>query len=261
MNFDSHAYRDTNHRWPGSMGPPSVYLQGSYRNHTNIAGDSDVDVVVETSRVFYSDVPHEQLLRMGFPAGAFSWRQFRDEVHVALSAHYSAGRVHQGDKCIHVGGAGVRLNADVVPCCQYRRFVNGNAEGITFWTGSGTQVVNYPEQHYWNGTAKNEACGGRYKRIVRVFKNARNAAGSAFPSYFLECLLYNVSGYRYSGSHGAMFAGALHELWNAKTNGAMAYWRCQNGQQGMFGTGVHQIGLAAGHDLVDELVNLWNRWL
>ena len=30
-----------------------VYLQGSYPNHTNIRGDSDVDVVVETDGVFY----------------------------------------------------------------------------------------------------------------------------------------------------------------------------------------------------------------
>ena len=38
------------------MGRPSVYLQGSYRNHTNIAGDSDsdVDVVVESGNLFYS---------------------------------------------------------------------------------------------------------------------------------------------------------------------------------------------------------------
>ena len=38
------------------MGSPSVYLQGSYRNHTNFAGDSDVDVVVETSGVFYHNL-------------------------------------------------------------------------------------------------------------------------------------------------------------------------------------------------------------
>lgn len=33
----------------------NIYLQGSYRNSTNIRGDSDVDVVVEFSSVFYSN--------------------------------------------------------------------------------------------------------------------------------------------------------------------------------------------------------------
>ena len=45
-----------NHFWPAPMEAPAVYLQGSFRNHTNIAGDSDVDVVVEASGVFYSDL-------------------------------------------------------------------------------------------------------------------------------------------------------------------------------------------------------------
>ena len=40
------------HNWPQGM-DHHVYLQGSYTNHTNIRGDSDVDVVVETQSVFY----------------------------------------------------------------------------------------------------------------------------------------------------------------------------------------------------------------
>ena len=240
------------------MKTPAVYLQGSYRNHTNIAGDSDVDVVVETSGVFYSDLTEVEKQSRGLTPGRFTWREFRDEVHRVLAAHYSAGRVRQGDKCIHVGGAGDRLNADVVPCCEYRSYRNGYAEGITFWTQSGIQVVNYPELHYTRGTAKNEACGGNYKRTIRMFKNARNAADSDFPSYFLECLLYNVSAIRYSGSLQVLFAGVLRELYDAKASGAMAYWTCQNGQQSIFGNAIHQIDLGSAHRLVDALVALWN---
>ena len=249
-----------NRHWPAAMGSPRVYLQGSYRNHTNIAGDSDVDVVVETSGVFYSDLADAELRVRGLPPGRFSWAQFRDEVYGALAAHYSAGKVRQGSKCIHVGGAGDRLNADVVPCCQYRAYGNGYAEGITFWTLSGIQVVNYPELHYANGTRKSDACNGNYKRLIRVCKNARNAARSDFPSYFLECLLYNVPDYRYSGSHEAMFAGILQELWDAKASGSMPYWTCQNGRQGIFGNAIHQIDPGSGHRFVDALVALWNNW-
>ena len=178
----------------------------------------------------------------------------------ALAARYSPGRVRQGDKCIHVGGAGDRLNADVVACCEYRTYRNGYAEGIAFRTAAGFEVVNYPELHYANGAGKSAACDGNYKRMVRVFKNARNDAGSDFPSYFLECLLHNVGDHRYRGGYTAMFAGILAELVDAKTTGSMAYWPCQNGQQAMFGTGIHQIDLGSAYRLVDALAALWRGW-
>ena len=98
-----------------------------------------------------------------------------------------------GNKCIKVAGDGHRLNADVVPCTAYRHYLNGTyTEGITFWTRGWTQIINFPKVHLEHGSQKNHECGGRYKPNVRVFKNARNAAGNDFPSYFLECLLYNV---------------------------------------------------------------------
>lgn len=168
--------------------------------------------------------------------------------------------MRKGDKCVHVGGAGDRFNADVVPCCEYRTYRNGYAAGIAYWTRSGMQVVNYPELHYDNGTDKSARCNGNYKRMIRVFKNARNAAGSDFPSYFLECLLYNVGDHRYSGGHSAMFAGILTDLFYAKGTRSMASWLCQNGQQAMFGNAIHQVDLGLAYRLVDALVALWNGW-
>ena len=248
----------TAHEWPTSMAKPSVYLQGSYRNHTNIAGDSDVDVVVETSNVFYSDLPFEELLRRGYPEGQFTWFDFRDEVRLALAAHYSRGRVRQGNKCIQVGGAGSRLNADVVPCCEFKQFANGGARGITFWSRSGDQIVNFPELHYHNGTIKNRGCNYDYKRMIRVFKNARNAASSEFPSYFLECMLSNVRNDRFRGGLASMFVGIVEELLRAKSDGLMASWKCQNSQQRMFGNELHQISVTEAYRMVDALVDVWN---
>ena len=229
------------HEWPPAMGSPSVYLQGSYRNHTNIAGDSDVDVVAESSGVFYDNLTPEERRLRGFQTGRYSWENFKNEVYGALATHYSPGRVRLGNKCIHVGGAGDRLNADVIPCCEYRAYgTGGYAKGITFWTRSGIQVVNFPQLHYEHGTGKNDACGGNYKAMIRVFKNARNAAESDFPSYFLECLLYNVSSVRFSGNYKNMFHGILVELLESSSNGSMAQWMCQNGVQRIFGGAIHQ---------------------
>ena len=248
------------HPWPAPMEPPAIYLQGSYRNRTNISGDSDVDIVVETSRVFYHDLaPHESAARRILPA-QFTWEQFRDEVYRALASHYTATTVRLGNKCIHVGGAGERLNADVVPCCEYRAYRRNEARGIAFWTLSRHQVINYPHQHYENGVRKNTECGDNYKPMIRVFKNARNAAGSDFPSYFLECLLYNVTDYRCTGSYEAKFAWLLAELLTAKANGSMRSWACQNGEQSIFGNATHQIEIGAAERFVEALAALWRNW-
>ena len=134
---------------PARFGSPSVYLRGSYRNHTNIRGDSDVDVVVETSGVFYENLTAEQRRLRGFSPGRFRWGDFRDEVYRSFPAHYGQGTVRPGNQCIHVGAAGNRLNADVVPCCEYREYQGaGHAKGITFWTQTGIQIVNFPQLHY-----------------------------------------------------------------------------------------------------------------
>ena len=43
------------HTWPAGM-PYNAYLQGSYPNYTNIRGNSDVDLVVETNGVYYENL-------------------------------------------------------------------------------------------------------------------------------------------------------------------------------------------------------------
>ena len=204
-----------NHPWPPDMGSPTVYLQGSYRNHTNIRGDSDVDAVAENGRIFYSKLTHLQLQQAGWPTGAFTWADFNAKVYAALVGYYGTGLVTQGNKCINVGGENNRLNADVLPCCEYKSFGPNHrthVSGITFWTQSGVQVVNYPKLHHDNGAQKNASCNRNFKPLIRVLKNARNRAQSNFPSYFLECLLYNVADSQYSGSYQTMFYNILSTL-------------------------------------------------
>ena len=149
----------SSHKWPSDMGDYTVYLQGSYPNHTNIRGDSDVDVIVEAPVVFYHNVLKEQRARYGLTTpGTFTWTQFRDEVRKALINHYGSSQVAQGNKCIKVAGHGNRLNADVIPCNEYRSYsytdIYNYAKGITFWTRINRQIINYPKLHLGNGSEK-----------------------------------------------------------------------------------------------------------
>ncbi|HPC63780.1 MAG TPA: nucleotidyltransferase, partial [Anaerohalosphaeraceae bacterium] len=41
--------------WPNGI-DFEVYLQGSYKNDTNIRGDSDVDIVAQLNSTFYSNL-------------------------------------------------------------------------------------------------------------------------------------------------------------------------------------------------------------
>ena len=252
----------TEYSWPTAM-DHKVYLQGSYPNFTNIRGDSDVDIVVETTNVFYHNVPNEHRTLYGLTGkGSYDWKEFRAEVKNALLNYYGNNEVveSQSGKCIKVIGTGSRLNADVVPCVTYRKYTNYShfVLGITFWTKHNLQIVNYPRNHLENGSDKNSQCGKNYKPTVRIFKNARNAANSDFPSYFLECMLYNVSNNCYSGSFSELFYKVLKFLHGAKTDGTLQNFQCQNEQQYMFGNELHQVNLSSARDLIDELIELWN---
>ena len=251
------------HDWPPGM-TYTVYLQGSYPNRTNIRGDSDVDVVVESNEIFFHDVPPELLSRMNFNDGNYSWREFRTEVKSALTNYYGSAGVRDSSngKCIKVAGNGNRLNADVVPCSTFRHYVGSrfSAVGITFWTNTGIQIVNYPKLHLENGSRKNYECSERFKPIVRVFKNARNKIENDFPSYFLECVLYNVPKHCFSESLGSSFLEILLFLYKADRDGSLATFQCQNEQQYIFGSEPHQTNLRDGQILISDLLALWNTW-
>ena len=226
---------------------------------------NDVDIVVESTSVFYHNVPNYLLANYALngTGGAYGWGDFRTEVLQALTKYYGHNYVAQRNKCIKVSAGGNRLNADVVPCVRYRQYLHSYdyVSGITFWTrDQNIQVINFPKLHLDNGSIKNVECNQNYKPNIRVFKNARNRANNDFPSYFLECMLYNVPQQKLVNSFVTTFDGILLHLCTSKNDGSMAGWKCQNGEQEIFGIGEHQIGLANAHKLVSDLVDLWTHW-
>ena len=240
-----------------------VYLQGSYPNFTNIRGDSDVDVVVESANVFYHNVPDNLRGQYGLTTPPpYTWDQFRTEVRQALINYYTPLNVTDGSKCIKVAAHGHRLNADVVPCNTYRMYHSDRryASGITFWTRSGIQIVNFPKSHLGNGSEKNSRCRTNYKPTIRVLKTARNRAGNDFPSYFLECLFYNAPDHCFSSSHENAFIATINYLLKATEDGTIHSFRCQNEQHLIIGNAPHQIDVGSAEGFVSAMVSLWNNW-
>ena len=94
-------------------------------------------------------------------------------------------------------------------------------------------VVSYPQQHHERGAEKEKATGRRFKRTIRMFKAARNRlveretlTRDDAPSYFIECLLYNVPNHLFKRKRAATYTGILNWLETAKLKGL----KCQNGK-------------------------------
>jgi hypothetical protein len=256
-----------------------VYLQGSYRNHTNIRADSDVDIVVELTSAFEADLSklsysEHRLFEHTYPRSSYSHSAFRSDVLSALMAEFGEANVDStGDKSLKVLGNGRRLNADVVPALSYRKYVGFESdsdedylEGIHFWTQkSQREVINYPKQHIEHGWAKNQRIGERYKPTVRLFKNARRAAvsrglldRSTAPSYFLECLLYNVEDYRFMTDNlGDGYVQLVAYLIESQD---LDGFNCQNEEVKLIGQTPEQWNLEDAEATLTALDELWNNW-
>ena len=81
------------------------------------------------------------------------------------------------------------------------------------------------------------------------------AAGVA-PSYFVECLLYNVPDHLFVANRQQAMYGIGE--WLRTTN--MALFMCQNGVTFLFGLTEEQWNIAHAQQFVNALVNLWNTW-
>ena len=264
------------HKWPTGVNF-EVYLQGSYKNTTNIRGDSDVDIVAQLYSTFESDLSEltdsQQILhKLTHPPSTYLWRNFRSDVIVALRNYYGYSAVDDtGNKSLKVAEGSNRLPADVVVCIQYRKykhFVNQSnpnyVEGMVFYTlRENRRVINFPKVHYQNGTEKNGRTSSRYKPTIRIFKNARThlvkqgaISKELAPSYFLECLLYNVPDEKFTSNCQNTFGNVVN--WLLETN--MSSFVCQNEQVYLFGNTPEQWSSSNALSLLQAYVDLWNSW-
>lgn len=253
--------------WPDGI-QREVYLQGSYKNNTNIRGDSDVDVIVQLNNCFYSNLSEEQKRRLCIIRGKYAFDDFRSLALEALVYYYGSSLVVEGNKSLKVRGT--RLPADVVPSIQYRNYYNPDTsnsytEGIAFWTRDTDhrRVLNYPKIHYHNGVQKHQKSGNRYKPAVRMFKNIRSylvdkdiVLEDLAPSYFLECLMYNVPDDKFSYNYQQTFCDVVNWLSNADMNS----FSCQNEQLLLFGSTPEQWSTSNAKEFISSAIYLWENF-
>ena len=181
------------YEWPSDV-KFQVFLQGSYKNDTNLGGDSDVDVVVRLPhrlRPRVAILTGERLQKDASHMGAHQrWKSFRDHALRAMRAGFGDA-AKSGRKTLKVPKGKIPADADVVVTLRYK-------QGIAFYLPDERRwVLSHPQQHHQRGSKKEQAANKRFKSTVRMFKAARSRlvdkgvlTKDDAPSYFIECLLY-----------------------------------------------------------------------
>jgi hypothetical protein len=253
----------------------SSFLQGSYGNDTNIRTESDVDVVMVCSGIYYSDtsaLPADQLANFNaaWTTADYDFRAFRTDCLNVLRARFGAD-VNPGAKAIAINASGNRRKADVLVCVEHHKYVEyriglppRKIVGICFFKTDETKVVNYPRLHSEHLITKNQNTNEWFKHVVRIFKNARQrlisdgviVAGVA-PSYYIEGLLYNVPDPNFGTDYATSVLNCLRYL----TQADRTTFVCANEQYRLL-DGNADVTWNTPHcnAFINGMVNLWNQW-
>ena len=179
-----------------------VFLQGSYRNRVNVRQNSDVDIGILCHNSFFYNLPENYTAKdFNITPSTYHYHQLKNEVEAALAGHFGKSAVHRGNKAFDIKENSYRVEADVAPFFDHRRYsINGHYQkGVELLPDNGGRVINWPEQHYNNGVSKNTATQRRYKRVVRILKrlcinmdDKGIATAKPIPGFLVECLVSNV---------------------------------------------------------------------
>jgi len=185
----------------------SVFPQGSFLARTNVPGDSDVDVCIRYNSSFFEEYPAGKTRDdFGNVRGTLPFADFKAMVERALMDRFGQQDVRRGNKAFSVHANSYRIDADVVPTFELRRYTgrmnpdgtHHYLSGVAFLTDSSQRIENWPNQNYENGVKKNQECNRRYKRVVRIVKrlcyrmqNENIAVAKDIGSFLIECLVWN----------------------------------------------------------------------
>ena len=212
-----------------------IFLQGSNRNRVNVRGESDVDVGVLCKEVFFHDFypsvtsNKKALIHASFNSSNYYYTEFKNDVELALVNKFGRNAVKRGNKSFDIKENSYRLDADVAAFFEHKRYgdINLYDTGVKMAPDNFTprEVINWPDQHYDNGVAKNEQTQKRYKGVVRILKTLSNKMaeeGNAYadniPGFLIECLVYNTTNSCFNSDNYLTRVGAvIYELFS-RTN-------------------------------------------
>jgi hypothetical protein len=152
-----------------------IVVQGSYKNNTNVRGESDVDICILSHNVISNNLTPNL---------------FKSHLFAVLFDKFGASSIQLGNKSIKIHSNSSRVNADVVAA-----FFHSEIKGIIIYPEQGAPIINFPLQHYDNGCAKNVRTNYSFKAVVRILKSLNLEMTTSdykqLPSFLIESLVYN----------------------------------------------------------------------
>jgi hypothetical protein len=240
----------------------SVYPTGSYRNNTNVRANSDVDIALVLTDAFFWTVPEgmsPETVGLGTSA-PYGLTEFRADLHRALVEKYGTD-VSAGNKTFDIAGNSGRLPADATPFLVHRRYTGRRTpsgdweylEGVESRPadGSGKRIINWHQEHYHRGVAKNTATNRRFKRVARILKRTRahmeqagtsegRRAAAQVPSFLIECLVFNCPDRCFNQDDGSYYndvQAVIQHGWNHTKDDAVASQLVEvSGMKKLFGS-------------------------
>ena len=254
----------------------SVFLQGSYGNHTNIFAESDVDIVIKLDDCWQSDLSNlsedeKNAYDRTFVDAKYTYNDFKRDVIGVLTQKYGSD-VKPGSKAVAIAARGNRRKSDVIIAIQFRRYFKFKStydqsyeDGIYFYNKVGERIVNYPKQHSVNLTQKHQNTNNWLKPMVRIFKNMRSKLvdnglleKGVAPSYYLEGLLYNVPNEKFTTNFQTCFVNAMTWIQNDADKKKMV---CANRQYYLLGENSHTSWSEKNCEaFLNAAIELWNDW-
>lgn len=222
-----------------------VFVQGSYRNRVNVRQDSDVDIgVLYTGGTFYPEYPQGTSNEtFGNSESAYTVQDFKVQIYSALVARFGSSGVTWGDKALDVHANTYRVDADVVPLFEHRRYrADGSFLcGVELRPDSGGRIKNWPEQlyphwplqHYERAIAKNSETCRAFKGVVRIIRKLRYVmdgegvkSAKEMKGFLVECLVHNVPNeYFAHDTWEKCVRSVLGYLWsNTREDATCQYW-------------------------------------
>ena len=209
----------------------TVFAQGSYRARTNVRQNSDVDICIRYNTDFFPDYPTGTTKEtFGNVDGTMLFADFKNMIQRSLESYFGKDSVTRGNKAFDVHANTYRIDADVIPTFEHRRYTGKfNADGsyyylsgVAFQPDNGGLIKNWPQQTHDNGVARNTTTGRKYKRVIRILKRLRDkmqdenvTAAADIPSFLIECLSWNAGVEAFSRStYTDVLRYVIADTWN-----------------------------------------------
>jgi len=238
----------------GELPVLDVYLQGSYKNSTNVTKTSDVDLVVQMKTIWRDNkesLSEDQLAKYEatYRNVSYAFGDFRHAILHAVQAYFGMENVTNANKCIKIKEHGRYCNADVIASFTYRHYgmferidKQDFKEGMCFITNDGEFIRDFPKLHYDALIKKSEATNGTFKETVRMFKNIRDDLidrrvlyPDVAKSYFVENLLYFLPDSCFIGTRLKVFEQVILLLMKFSELNMIRNFKCANGVDPLFG--------------------------